>query len=559
MRELNVTRSVEVSEDDAASIEVTALRMTSPEAADLTALRRFLVTEGGQPGDETVMAVSLPRAIAPGEAVELEITWTARIPRTFARTGAIGDFFFIAQWFPKLGVLEETGWNTKQFHASTEFFADYGSYDVRLTVPDRWVVGATGVERERVDHPDGSTTHRYYQDDVHDFAWTTSPDYVERTAWFEGDGSNRVHLRLLLQREHLAQAERHFAAARAALAGFGEWFGPYPYGHLTVVDPAFQSGADGMEYPTLFTAGTNWLVPDVVTVTGPEEVTVHEAGHQWWYGIAGSNEVESAWIDEGITTYATGRVMESAFPQSYLEQRYFGGFVPWAFTDIPLSRDTYWNRRAGYVANARSDRPSDPSYRYHPATGRFITYNKTALWLHTAERWLGWPIVHKALRAFFERGRFAHPDPERFFADLSAAAGRDMTPFADAVFRSSDVFDYGVESLRSVRDGTRYRTTLIVRRYGEAVFPVDVAISFADGQKVTEQWEGRDRWKLFTYERESRAVSAEVDPDRVLLLDVNFTNNSRTLEPRGGEAATRWSLKWMVWLQDALLTWSFFV
>jgi hypothetical protein len=562
-REIAVTRPVSVREDDAAAIDVTALRLVSPATSDLLPTRRFVVTDGGHAGDETVMAVDLPSAVAPGEEIRVEVAWTARVPRTIARTGRLGDFYFIAHWFPKLGVLEDGGWNTPQFHASTEFYADFGVYDVRLTVPRGWTVGATGIERERVDRNAGTTMHRYYQEDVHDFAWTTSPDYVEHTAWYDppagAPASDRVHLRLLLQPEHAGQAGRHFDAARAALRLFGEWFGPYPYGHLTIVDPAYRSGADGMEYPTLVTAGTAWLVPGVVTASTPEEVTVHEIGHQWWQSMVGSNEVEFAWIDEGITTYATGRAMAEAFPESYLEERYFGGLVPWAFTDIRLSRDTYWNRRAGYLLHPSSDTPSNPSFRYHPATGRYISYNKTALWLHTAERWLGWSVMQRALRTFFERGRFSHPRPEAFFDALAEAASRDVTPFVDAVFRSSDVFDYGVESLRSAASGDMVRTSLIVRRYGEAVFPVDIVVTFADGERVTERWDGRERWTLYTYDRLARAVSAEVDPERVLLLDVDFTNNSMTLAPRGREAATRWSLKWMVWLQDALLTWAFFV
>ena len=123
------------------------------------------------------------------------------------------------------------------------------------------MVGATGVERSRREEGDGTTTHQYYQEDVHDFAWTTSPHYRERTAQFEHPTLPAVRMRLLLQPEHEAQADRHFAATRAALKYYGEWFGAYPYGHITIVDPAWQSDAGGMEYPTLFTAGTRWLAP----------------------------------------------------------------------------------------------------------------------------------------------------------------------------------------------------------------------------------------------------------------------------------------------------------
>ena len=240
-------------------IDVTAVRLLAGDAApltDLTARGTFIAPDDGNQADQTVLSVPLPGAVAPGESVTVELAWTAHVPRTFARTGAVGNYFFIAQWFPKLGVLEDTGWNTHQFHAGTEFYADYGVYDVRITVPRGWVVGATGRERERHDTPKGTTTHRYVQEDVHDFVWTTSPDYVVKTATFEHPSLPRTELRLLLQPEHVGQAERHFAATRATLKYYGEWFGPYPYGHLTIVDPAWQSSAGGMEYPTLFTAGT---------------------------------------------------------------------------------------------------------------------------------------------------------------------------------------------------------------------------------------------------------------------------------------------------------------
>jgi len=560
--------------------DVTAVRLVGAGGAppiDLGPGRRFIAPDDGNADDRTLLAVALPRAVQPGETINVEIEWTAQVPRTFARTGRVGDSYFLAQWFPKVAVLQDEGWNAHQFHSGTEFFSDYGVYDVRMTVPRGWVLGATGLPREVRDNADATTTHRYYQEDVHDFAWTASPDYLVREERFEHPGLPPVSMRLLLQPEHAGQADRYFAATRAALRHYGTWFGPYPYGHVTIVDPAWQSGAGGMEYPTLFTGGTRWLAPRAVA--DPEGVTVHECGHQFWYGLVGNNEFEDAWLDEGLNTFSTGRTMAEAFDPNYGGLRFFGGFVPWVYYDLPVSRATGENGWASYRRGAELDALATPSWRYWPGAGGPLSYSKTALWLHTLERYLGWPTLQRAMATFFDRWRFRHPKPEDFFAVVNEVSGRDMTWFFDEVYRSSNSFDYAVDRLASdpatdqgffERDGRlehsdeagrtdRFRTVVVVRRHGEAIFPVEVAIRFADGHVLREQWDGRDRWKQYVYERGARAVSAEVDPDRVLLLDVNFTNNSRTLEPRTAEAARKWATIWLGWLQDALLTYAFLV
>jgi aminopeptidase N len=564
LREAALTAPIDRPAGDFAQMEVTSIKLLrasrgdgADAALDLTSAKRFIAPDDGNADDETVMAVPLPEPVPPGGSATIELTWIARVPRPFARTGAVGNFFFIAQWFPKLGVFEERGWNCRQFHSSTEFFSDYGVYDVRLTVPRGWTVGATGVERDTTDNADRTTTHQYYQEDVHDFAWTTSPAYVERTARFEHPALPAVALRLLLQPEHTGQADRHFNAARAALKHYGEWFGPYPYGHLTIVDPAYRSRAGGMEYPTLITAGTRLLLPREVTYSGPEEVVIHEAGHQWWYGIVGNNEFEDAWLDEGINTFATARAMDQEYPRTYHERYFFGNFVPWAFRDVWLRRETFWNRLPGYRLTAESDVLSDPAYRFDPVSGRSITYNKTALWLNTLERRLGWETLQRILQTFYSRWQFKHPKPEDFFAVANEVAGTNLDWFFDQVYRTSNVFDYGVQDLESVEEDRRFRTTVVVRRYGEAIFPVDVLVTFKDGTQVREHWDGRGRWNRYTYTGESQAVAAHVDPERVLLLDVDYTNNSKSLAPSGRSAATKWSLAWMIWLQDALLSWAF--
>ena len=546
--------------EDFGSIDLTAMTVhRGGTPADVFPRLRFIAPDDGNADDRTVVEAPLDTPAQPGETIEIRIAWTSRVPRTFARTGTIGNFYFVAQWFPKIGVLEDTGWNCHQLHSATEFFADFGEYDVELDLPNGWTLGATGREVARAASADGRTTYRYYQSDVHDFAWTASPDYVERRARFEHPTLPAVEMRLLLQPEHEAQAERHFEATRAALRYYGEWYGPYPYGHITIVDPAWQSGAGGMEYPTLFTAGSRWLAPR--QATQPESVTVHEAGHQFWYGIVANNEFEHAWLDEGLNTYSTARVLEKAFYPHNYTKRYFGDFLPWVFDDLPLVRAVDGNRMPAYRLVAKNDDQSTPTWRYWPGSASAITYNKTALWLHTLERMAGWETQQRILSTYFSRYAFKHPRPADFFAVVNEVGGQDLTWFFDQVHRSSNVFDYAVDGLRTERtaDGQNFRTTVVARRLGEGIFPVNVRLRFEDGQQQQWAWDGRDRWKAFEVERPSRAVSAEVDPDRVLLLDVNTTNNSAAVRPATGAAARKWSLAWLIWLQDHLLTYGFFV
>jgi hypothetical protein len=314
-------------------------------------------------------------------------------------------------------------------------------------------------------------------------------------------------------------------------------------------------------------------------VPQPEAVTVHEAGHQFWYGIVGSNEFEHAWMDEGLNTFSTARAMDEASMPDRLGLRFFGGFIPWVIDDIQLSRATDGDRLSGYRDNAEADAQATPTFQYWPGTATFITYNKTALWLHTLERHLGWPVLQRIMSTYFERWKFRHPQPADFFAVVNEVSGQDMTWFFEQAYRSSNVFDYGVQTFTSTRvrlkpdtttETTRvrlkpdttydgYRTTVVVRRFGEAIFPVDVVTTFKDGQRVSERWDGRERRAMYTYDRPSKGLKVEVDRERVLLLDPNYTNNSATLEPRAAEASLKWSLKWLVWLQDLMLTYAFFV
>jgi len=545
--------------DETGASDVTSIKVTPAGgvATDVTSAIRYLAPDDGNGADRTVMAVTVPDAVGPGASVLIEIEWTGRIPFAASRTGWIADYFFFGQWFPKIGVLEDTGWNTHQFHFATEFYADFGVYDVQMTAPGGYKVGATGREMRRVDNADGTTTHSYHAEDVVDFAWTTSPSFIEERRAFNHPKLPSVEMRLLLRPEHRGQETRQLAAAAAGLEYYGQWFGPYPYGNITIVDPAYQSGSDGMEYPMLFTGRANWLSPEKVSTT-PDSTIIHETGHQWWYAVVASNEFEHGWMDEGINTWATARVMEETRRPNLLAIRTFGTFIPFT-PNLPLSREVSGNRMPTYRPDAEADAQTTPTFRYWPRSANAITYDKTALWMHTLERHLGWPTMQKVMAAYFERWKFRHPRPQDFFQVVNDVSGQDLTWFFDQVVRTSNTFDYAVQELKQEPSSQgRTRAVVVAQRLGEATFPVDVVTTFADGQQATEHWDGKDRRVIYTYERPARVTRVEIDPGHVLLLDINRTNNSRTTQPRADEAARKWSLAWMVWLQELMITSGFF-
>lgn len=565
MREQRLGRSGAFSRRPAGDWGSIDLASITVRGTDLRARASFVAPDDGNAEDRTVLAVPLDAPVLPGETLDIDIAWTARVPRTFARTGRIGQYYFIAQWFPKLGVFQDSGeWNAHQFHAATEFFSDFGVYDVSLTVPKGWIVGATGIGTPAAPKDDNQETHRFVAEDVHDFAWTTSPDFVERVERFEHPGLPTVTMRLLLQPDHVKQADRHFTATRAALRYYGEWFGAYPYSHITIVDPVTPVNPDvqggstgGMEYPMLFTAGTrNWAPLNGLQ---PESVTIHEAGHQFWYGIVATNEFEHAWMDEGFNTYSTARVIDEGLPKQFVAvERYFGGFVPWAVADAPWSRAIDGNRLNAYRPVATSDVQSTPTWQYWPGSASAISYNKTALWLATLERYLGWATMQRIMAAHFERGAFRHPTPEGFFAIANEVSGQDLTWFFDATVRSSAAFDYAVAQVTNTAAGDGFESVVVVRRLAEGVFPLTIRRTYADGSSDTAAWDGRARWQALTTRGASRIVRVEVDPDRILMLDLNYTNNSWTATPQGPLAARRWSLRWIGWLQEVMLTYAFF-
>ena len=555
--------------DSWGSIEI--LRMTGSDGADLLPSLRYVSPDDGNPHDRTVAEVLLPKPVQPGETIAVSMDFLSRLPRVSVRTGYKGDFFFVAQWFPKLGVFEEKGWNCHQFHAASEFFSDFGTYDVSIDVPARFKgkVGATGRLVDERETSLDRVLYRYRQEGVHDFAWTADPGYVVLEDTFREAGIGDVRLILLIQPEHRSQAARHFRAAKVALSGYGRVLGPYPYGTLTIVDPPWGAdGAGGMEYPTLITAGTSWSAPS--SIQRPEGVTVHEAGHQFLYGLIASNEFEEPWLDEGFNSYLCDRVLQAAYGSNRVELSVFGLHVPLGI-DIHFPLDP--NRR--YFEVADWDVLASEAWRFRDRKSYAShVYSKTALTLATLERLLGRPAMDRALRLYAERWRFRHPTTKDFVTAVNDSTGQDWRWFFDRTFSSSGVVDYAVEEAvsdpakpprglfeaegklveRPPPDAVKARgwdSVVTVVRRGDVAVPVDVVLRFAGGRTWRSHWDGEARWKRFRVAAGPRLTEAVVDPEEKILLDADRTNNGR--RPVGDpRAATRWTSRTVFWIQNMI-------
>jgi Peptidase family M1 domain len=526
------------------AIEVKSLEVEG--MGDLTGAMRFIQPDDGNPDDHTVMEVTLPKPVAPGADVVFRIAFHDRLPEVVERTGYKRDFFMVAQWFPKVGVWWHGAWNCHQFHSTTEFFADFGTFDVKVTVPKSYVLGSCGDKLAEVDNPDGTKTVTYHAEDIHDFSWTADPHFhLVEDSWTSASG-HRVAIHLLMSPENDRLTGRYLQSLKGTLTWFDRNIGPYPYDRITVVDPPRGAlNAGGMEYPTLITAGSEWWEPRGLRFT--ELVTEHEFGHQYWYAMVATNEFEEAWLDEGINSYTEVKAMDALYGQGRSAVSLWGA-----------TADDAEFQRLSYLSVADTDPMTRFAWKFM-TLGAYggITYGKTATVLDTLEGIIGEQTMLRALHTYFLRFRFTHPTGTDFMATVSEVAGRDLSAYFDQAIRGTNIFDDEVLDIRSDRldwyekdpppekkGETTYRDSVLVHRKGDFILPVDIKIRFNDGQTTDEHWDGRDRWVRYTYVRKAKVVSAVVDPGQKVWLDKDFFNNSRT-EKAHKRATRKLSTYWL--------------
>lgn len=499
--------------------------------------------------DETVAELALTQPLPPGATVEVGMAFTAQLPHVFARTGYHDEFHLVGQWFPKIGVLVGPAgaehWECHQFHVNTEFFADFGVYDVTITVPSTYVVAATGVLANAVEAAGGTRSFTYHAEDVHDFAWMADPymEVMTRQAKVGTGPTDTVDVRVWYRAAQRHYASRHLEAGVKTIEKFSEWFVPYPWPVMTIIDPPVEAadGAGGMEYPTFVTtAGDTVFARRGLPL--PEFVTVHEVGHNWFGGILASNEAEEAWLDEGINEWADAKLMVALSANGARASGidWMGWQADYAALRLAIDRDP--DVVPAPIATAAAAFPDRTSFG-------LATYANTLRALRTLEQHVGATKFAAAMKVYATKFAFKHPTGKDLFDTLTAELGDLSWYFGPAFHEVGDsalkirsascaqahqprgVFDVKTDVKDGKTDGSAgtrtqlgaqeapligsYVCEVIVANTGTIHVPVDIELRFGDGTTQRMRWDdrGAGNWERFTVERSMPLVEVVLDPD----------------------------------------------
>jgi hypothetical protein len=555
------------------------IQLTKTEQNGVPIKVTFVHPDGGPSTDHTVVRFDLPQSVAPGASTTLDITFKDQLPRVVARTGYFGTFHLIGQWFPKIAVLELPGergattprWNAHEFHLNSEFYADYGTYDVHLTVPQGFTVGAVGEEVDPPVATGGTVTHHFVQSDVHDFAWSadsrTAPILVGQ---WTGPGSPPVTIKVLYPPEMQATAPQVLKTTQDALSYFSKTVAPYPYRSVTVIVPPYNAGeAGGMEYPTFFTSEGDTEAPDGTFQRDSLDFTnIHEFGHGYFYGILGSNEFEEPMLDEGLNEFWDMRMLR--------ERHQLGHLTTPFLKRLGFEIDTtgfQWERLDAMLSSPQ-DGSAASSWNRLSNWSYISLYGRTAVGLHDLEALIGKDAMEKSFQAYYQRWKFRHPSIADFRQSLMENSGQPELVsryFDQQVYHVARVDD-SVESLTCEEQlpvtGTHeiagqwsedtsqavaqsieqsraawakanphpapgtgpflFKTTVVLRRHGAPV-PETLLVKFADGSSETASWDDDQQWARFSWIKPVRVVSAQIDPEHVRLLDADKFNDGRNM------------------------------
>lgn len=482
--------------------------------------------------DDTMMKVDLAAPLAPGATTTLAIDYHFAIPEHGAdRMGREGSLYELAQWYPRMAVYDDVhGWNTLQYLGQGEFYLEYGDFDYAVTVPAGYIVAGTGTlvnpqevltatQRARLAQAaksdttihiitadelasgaarpakSGTATWHFRAANVRDAAWAASPEYLWDASAWEG-----VLAHAYYRPSAVATWKDAAKMSRFSIQEYSTRWLRYPYPQIS----AIEGPVSGMEYP---------MVAMEARSDSPEElynVVTHEIGHMWFPMIVGSDERRYAWMDEGFNT----------FINTFSEEDYW------------KRDDTATRRQESRFVFTLDQQPSaqaimTPANRYlnNNNLGSLAYVKPSIVLLALRNKVLGPEVFDQAFREYARRWAFKHPQPSDFFRTMENVSGEDLSWYWRQFFFTTAVLDQAVEGVQQTGDAAQ----IVLRNLGSAVMPVELELTYADGQKQTvrfpvEIWYGGSRY-VARVPAPKPIVAARVNPDGAF-PDVNPSNDA---------------------------------
>jgi hypothetical protein len=412
----------------------------------------------------------LAKPLLPKEKILIKTPFHVKIPEgVFSRLGHIGQSYQITQWFPKPAVYDANGWNMMPYLNIGEFYSEFGSFDVSITLPRNYVVGATGdlvngkdelewlnvkakqtlakkdFNSKDISFPKSDLklkTLHFHQEKVHDFAWFADKRWNVLKGEVELPDSNRkVTTWAMFTNVDAAYWMKSIKYINDAIYYYSKWIGEYPYNHATAVEGALSAGG-GMEYPNITIIGR---AGDDFSL---EQVIMHEVGHNWFYGILGSNERTHPWMDEGVNSFYESRYLETKYPKMSI----LNAYAPRRKNIFDLGKfphRLFYYYTYLYTALSHKDQPIEgASDTYSSANYGTIVYMKSATFINYLRSYLGDEEFDKVMSEYFEQWKFKHPQPKDLKNIFEQQTGKNLNWFFDTLINTTAKVDYKVVSIK---------------------------------------------------------------------------------------------------------------
>ena len=499
-----------------------------------------------------ISELNLIKPLKPRDSIIITTPFRVKIPSgKFSRLGHIGQSYQITQWFAKPAVFDKNGWHPMSYLDQGEFYSEFGNYDVSITVPKNYILMATGdlqneeefeflnekaeltsklieenklpvrdsLGRKDMSFPKSSLekkTLRFVQNNVHDFAWFTDKRYHVLKG--EVDVNNRKITSWALFTNNEAKLwRRSIEYINDATRYFSKWVGEYPYNHVTAVDGTISAGG-GMEYPNITVIGSSGDSKSL------ETVIVHEVGHNWYYGILGSNERDNAWMDEGLNTYIEIRYMEEKYPNGYFRKKDSTQNKSKGISlNISLEEKELQHIAYQFNASRNYDQPLKMGSKdFTQMNYGAMVYSKTGIGFHYLKAYLGEEIFDNCMNEYFNQWKFKHPNPDDIKAVFETVSKENLDWFFEDYIKTTKKTNYSLKKVSKINDQEYLIKLKNVTGYKS---PIPIQIINDSNEIISEKWiNGFKKDTSFIFQTKYKPSKIAIDYD-VITTDYNYKNH----------------------------------